>query len=109
MSLTTSEMTPADIRACTCGNDGYNNGDGMWGNGAWWIIVLLLFGWGRNGFGNGSGVTVVYVLASDVSNIERKIDGVNSGVCDGFYAMNTGMLNGFAGVTQAVTSGFSQA
>lgn len=35
MSLTTSEMTPADIRACTCGNDGYNNGDGMWGNGAW--------------------------------------------------------------------------
>ena len=26
MSLTTSEMTPADIRACTCGNDGYGNG-----------------------------------------------------------------------------------
>ena len=35
MSLTTSEMTPADIRACTCGNDGYGNGDGMWGHGAW--------------------------------------------------------------------------
>ena len=51
MSLTTSEMTPADIRACTCGNDGYGNGDGMWGNNAWWIVILLLFGWGRNGFG----------------------------------------------------------
>lgn len=36
MSLTTSEMTPADIRACTCGNDGYGNGgNDMWGNGAW--------------------------------------------------------------------------
>lgn len=35
MSLTTSEMTPADIRACTCGNDGYNNGNGMFGNDAW--------------------------------------------------------------------------
>ena len=35
MSLTTSEMTPADIRACTCGNDG-GNGNGGWGdNGAW--------------------------------------------------------------------------
>ena len=55
MSLTTSEMTPADIRACTCGNDGYGNGDGMWGNGAFWLIVLLLFGWGRNGYGGHGG------------------------------------------------------
>ena len=63
MSITASELTPADIRACTCGNDGYGNGDGMWGNGAWWIIVLLLFGWCRNGFagyggGNGCGGAV---------------------------------------------------
>ena len=87
----------------------YSGGMGMWGQDWIWIIVLFLFGWGRNGFSNGSGVTDGYVLASDFSNIERKIDGVNSGVCDGFYAMNTGMLNGFAGVTQAVTSGFSQA
>lgn len=87
----------------------YSGGMGMWGQDWIWIIVLFLFGWGRNGFGNGNGVTDGYVLASDFSNIERKIDGVNSGVCDGFYAMNTGMLNGFAGVTQAVASGFSQA
>lgn len=34
--MTTSEMTPADIRACTCNNDGgYGNGNDMWGNGAW--------------------------------------------------------------------------
>ena len=50
-----------------------------------------------------------YVLTSDFANIERKLDAVNNGICDGFYAMNTGMLNGFAGVTQAVTSGFSAA
>lgn len=31
-----------------------NNGDGMWGgeNGLLWIFLLLLFGWGGNGFGN---------------------------------------------------------
>ena len=50
-----------------------------------------------------------YVLTSDFANLERKLDGVNSGLCDGFYAMNTGMLNGFANVTQAVTSGFQTA
>ena len=89
---------------------------GFGGDGAWWIIILFLFvfcGWGNNGWGgngnNGAGVVDGYVLTSDFANIERKLDGVNNGICDGFYAMNTGMLNGFAGVTQAVTSGFSQA
>ena len=91
----------------------YGGGMGMWGDNWIWIIVLFLFGWGRNGFGNNGngsgGVMDGYILTSDFANIERKLDGVNNGICDGFYAMNTGMLNGFAGVTQAVTSGFSQA
>lgn len=98
-------------------NSSNGNGFGWGGDGAWWIVLFLIFaafgGWG-NGFGfgggnNGGGVVDGYVLASDFSNIERKLDNVNNGICDGFYAMNTGMLNGFAGVTQAVTSGFSNA
>lgn len=91
----------------------YGGGMGMWGDNWIWIVVLFLFGWGRNGWGcngNGNGgVMDGYVLTSDFANLERKLDSVNSGLCDGFYAMNTGMLNGFAGVTQAVTNGFSQA
>ena len=89
----------------------YGGGMGMWGDNWIWIIVLFLFGWGRNGWGgNGNGgVMDGYILTSDFANIERKLDGVNNGICDGFYAMNTGMLNCFAGVTQAVTSGFSAA
>jgi len=32
------------------------DGDGFGGNGAWWIILLaLLFGWGRGGFGGYGG------------------------------------------------------
>ena len=92
------------------GYGGFGDGNG------WWIILffIVLMGWGRNGWGNGNGngsggVMDGYILTSDFANIERKLDGVNNGICDGFYAMNTGMLNGFAGVTQAVTSGFSQA
>lgn len=66
-----------------------------------------LLRWGGNGWGNnnGGGATDGYILASDFANIERKLDGVNNGLCDGFYGMNTSVLNGFAGVTQAVNSG----
>lgn len=100
----------ADIAAAT----GNNNNNGAWDNGSWWIIVLFLFcfagGWGNDRGGlfggndsTGSGITDGYILTSDFANIERKIDSVNSGLCDGFYAMNTGMLNGFAGVNNNIT------
>lgn len=86
-----------------------NGGFGGFGGDGWWIILffIVLFGWGDNGWGgNNGGVMDGYVLTSDFANIERKLDNVNNGLCDGFYAMNTGMLNGFSGVTQAVTNGF---
>ena len=112
-----NDLSPADIRACTEGNGGGYNGGMGWG-GEWFIWIVLfavMFGWGGNGWGggfgggNGAGVVDGYVLASDFANIERKIDGVNSGVCDGFYAMNTGMLNGFANVNQTISNGFQAA
>lgn len=93
----------------TSGN-GANSGFGFGNNDAWVLIILfaLIFGWGNNGWGNNgngsSGAADNYVLATDFATIERKLDGVNSGLCDGFYAMNTGMLNGFAGVTSAITN-----
>lgn len=91
-----------------------SNGDGFgWGGALFWIVILFFlaaFGWGGNGWGgNNGGVMDGYVLTSDFANVERKLDSVNNGICDGFYAMNTGMLNGFAGVTQAVNAGFSAA
>ena len=55
MSLTTTEMTPADIAAVTGGNR--NNG-GMFGdgNGEWWIVELFLImfcDWGGKVWGGG--------------------------------------------------------
>lgn len=44
MSLSASDMTPADIGA-VCGHN-----DGDFGNGAWWIIILFLFAFMGNGF-----------------------------------------------------------
>ena len=121
MSLTTSEMTPADIRACTCGNDGYGNG--MWGDGgAWWIIILLLFGWGRNGFGgfggagNGGGYGYPMCgvpatqadLAAGFNNsaVLNNLDGIENALCQGFNGVNTAILqNGYN--TQAGINGLS--
>lgn len=113
MSLTTSEMTPADIRACTCGNDGYGNGDGMWGNGAWWIIVLLLFGWGRNGFGGfgggyGAGPSAPCATQADVraavdqQTLISKIDQQTYGLADSFTALNNTLNNNFRGIDNAI-------
>lgn len=91
----------ADIAAVTKNdNGGFGDGNG------WWVLIILfaLFGgWGNNaGVYGGGGVQDGYILASDFSNIERKIDGVNNGLCDGFYAMNTGMLNGFGAVNTGI-------
>lgn len=86
----TDGLSASDI-ALLQGN-GRNNGDGFGDGNGWWIILffLCMFGWGGRGFGgfggNGYGSAVDgYVLTSDFANIERKIDGVNTGLCDGFY------------------------
>ena len=96
MSIGVSEASLSDIAAVTNRNDGYGN-DMFGGNGAWWLIVLLLFGWGRNGFGGGygggSGVGENYVLATDFATIERKLDGINNGICDATFQL-TNNLNG---------------
>ena len=46
-----------------------------------------------------------YLLTSDFANIERKIDGVNNGLCDGFYAQAQ-LVNG---VQMQMANGFGQA
>lgn len=97
-------MTPADMRAVTDGarDDGFGMGGGWM-----WIIVLFLFIFGFGGGGmwgnRAQGLTQMEMQQGfDTQEIVRKLDGINYGLCDGFYAQNTTMLNGFAGVTTAV-------
>lgn len=109
--MTASEMTPADFAAIS----GNNNSDGFGGgNGAWWLIVLFIFalcGWGGNGFGSfgggSQGATDGYILASDFSQIERKLDGVYSGICDATFSLNNTITNGFAAAQNTMTQGFA--
>ena len=105
-------LSPADV-AVLSGNAGNRSNDGMFGDNAWWIVVLLLFGWGRNGFGGGfggngtGGVGDNYILATDFATIERKLDSLANGICDSTFALNNTVTNGFAGVQQTLCQGFS--
>lgn len=101
-----------DVPVVTTGNNNGNNGWNDWS----WIIGLAvvggIFGNGGWGFGNNGnrgfgGIAENYALATDFATIERKLDGVNNGLCDGFYAQNTNMLNGFASVQQTLCQGFN--
>lgn len=101
----------ADIAAVTGNN---RDNDGMWGDGAWWIVILLIFGWG--GFGNngwgGNGAGNGYTDAAiqrgfDNQAVISKLDGITNGLCDGFYAVNNSMLTGFNGInTNIMQTGY---
>jgi len=114
MSIGVSEASLSDIAAVTNRNDGYGN-DMFGGNGAWWLIVLLLFGWGRNGFGGfgggyGAGNTCGAPCATqadvrsavDQQTLISKIDQQTYGMADSFNSLNNTLNNNFRGVDNAI-------
>lgn len=110
--------------------DRNGNNDSFGGNGAWWIILLfLVLGWGRGGYGfgggygNGGGTSSVYegyVLSNDFSQLnsglnqlsrqmsdtynmtDRKLDGITNGLCSLGYQE----LQNINGVNTNVSNGF---
>ena len=96
----------SDIAAVTGGN---RNGEGMWGNDGWWIILLFLFaGWGRGGFGGGFGEGAPCATQADVraavdqQTLISKLDNQTYGLADSTYALNNSIMSGFHGVDTAV-------
>lgn len=122
MSLTASEMTPADIAAVS-GNNNSGNGFGD-GNGAWWLIVLFLFaamgGWGNGFGGNGggnSGAGSLYpwinqsnqindgfrdqMLNTTVNGIQQGVNNLSTQLCNCCGDMQMALANGFANAETA--------
>ena len=102
----------SDIAAVTGGR---NNGDGMFGDNGWWIILLFLFaGWGGrgNGFGGfgggGGGYDIMPATQADVraavdqQTLLSKLDQQTYGLADSTYALNSTLTNGFHGVDNAI-------
>lgn len=93
--------------------DGCNR-DGWGDNGAWWIIVFVLFfafgGWGGNGFGFGGNRNDGYPCATqadvraavDQQTLISKLDQQTYGLATSTYDLNNTLMNGFHGVDNAV-------
>ena len=105
----------ADVAAATSGTE-----DGFFGGAnGWWIILLFMFcGWGNGGWGgNRTGTENVrdaVAYGFDINNLENGVRGLEHGICDGFYDMNTSLLTGFGNVamgnmqnTNAITARLS--
>lgn len=100
----------SDIAAVTGNRNG--NGDGMFGDNGWWIILLFLFaGWGGRGFGGFGGggfdggipATQADVRAAvDQQTLISKLDNQTYGLADSTYALNNAITNGFHGVDNAI-------
>lgn len=92
---------------------GSNNGGfggGMW-EGIWGIVLLaMVLGWGNNGFGGfggGGGANGALTRAElydgfAIQNIDSAVRGVQQGICDSTYALNSSLMSGFHGVDNAV-------
>ena len=89
----------ADVAAATRGSE-----DGFFGGAnGWWIILLFMFcGWGNGGWGgNRTGTENVrdaVAYGFDINNLENGVRGLEHGLADGFYDMNTSLLTGFGNV-----------
>ena len=76
----------------------YGGNDMFGGNGAWWIIILLIFGgWGNGWNGNGN-------VNAD---LQRGFD--QAALTGGLTNVQTSLCNGFANMGNAIATGFAQA
>lgn len=118
-------LSASDVALITR-NNGFSNIFG--GDGSWFIILFLIFaifGWGRNGYGNSDGGNGGYHTAFapyvngfcgidssiqrgfDNQSVMNKLNGLENGLCDGFYSLNTNLLTGFNGLQNTLCQGFS--
>lgn len=112
-------LSAGDVLAIT----NSRNNDGMWGDGAGWIWIILALavlggGWGNGfGFGNGFGgyggfaggaLTEAQLCNSfNFNGLENGVRGIQQGICDSTYALNNSIMSGFAGVQQTLCQGFN--
>ena len=108
MFNTSNGYSLSDIAAVSGNNRSNGFGDGDY----WWIILLFLFAgngaWGFGGNARGGSTTREEITYGfDMNGLENGVRGIQQGLCDGFYAVNTGMLNGFSGIQSSLCQGFA--
>ena len=99
-------LSAADVMALTNRED-----ENMWNNSfvyLVWIWAFSAFGGGFGGLGNRNASDALTRAelydGFNFQNIENGIRGIQNGLCDGFYAMNTTNLQGFNGIGSAIAN-----
>ena len=91
-------------------NSGSGGFGGMFGEGLWAIIILAMLGFGNSwggGFGGGGFMNGALTRAElydgfATQNIDSAVRGVQQGICDSTYALNSSIMSGFHGVDSAI-------
>ena len=87
------------------GYGGFGNG---WGGDGWWILLLLLCGWGNNGWGgNGNNQNIGYELGKMATTNDVASGFNNSAVLGNLNDLKLGQTQGFAAVQQTLCQGFN--
>lgn len=108
--ISNDNLSAADLAAVVGNNnDGFGNG-----NGAWWLLILLIFannGWGGNGWGGNAGSQMMgYATQADVNNgfnqaaIMSGINGINSSLTNGFANAEISRANTLASITNQINN-----
>lgn len=128
--------TPFSMPVAPIGNMGNCGGMGGWGNDWIALAILALIfgdGWGMGGMG-GMGMFLPFMFMNgwggfggngcggncntnaieasiqrgfDNQAVISKLDGINGGLCDGFYAVNSAILNAQSGIQNSLCQGFN--
>ena len=131
MDYGTSGLSASDVALLQNRN---NDGFGFGGDGAWWIILFLIFsmgGW-NNGFGGGNfgGVGNEYAwlsngqkeimqntnqgfdtlgLTNQLNGLNNSVQGLSTQLCGCCGDLQNSLCSGFAGVNSTINSGFANA
>lgn len=117
-------LSAADVAAVMNGNSCCNNGGYGMGYGfgeGWWVIIILMALWGGFGRGGafsgyggnaggncGCGCNSAVATVGDIQRgfdnqgVTNKLNGLENGLCDGFYAVNTSILNSTNTIQNAI-------
>ena len=89
-------------------NDGFDGGSWMWVIFLFFIFAIFFAG-GDGLFGRGGGPATTAFTGTEftLSNIERQVQGVQQGICDSTYALNTSILNNKYELGQDLCQGFN--
>lgn len=119
MFSSSNGLSAADVAAVMNGNSCNNGGFGYGFGEGWWVIIILfaLFGGFGRGFGGmgsyggcntGCGCQSAIATVADVQRgfdnqgVTNKLNGLENGLADGFYSMNSALMSGFNGVNTAI-------